>query len=149
MTSLQTRAYVAMSGTFGYELDPSKLTEAEKTEIRKEIAERNELAAFMIQADYVRLTDPFRDPVTAWGFVSKDRREGVFFAVATEIHGNMPVNYIRFEELLKNRQYVNEEDGKVYSSEVLRTIGLPLPRERGEYHSCRWHFVLDEKEVLS
>ncbi len=149
ITSLQTRAYVAMSGTFGYELDPSKLTEAEKSEIRKEIVQRNELAAFMIQADYVRLTDPFRDPVTAWGFVSKDRREGVFFAVVTEVHGNMPVNYVCFEELLKNRQYVNKEDGKTYSSEVLRTIGLPVPREQGEYHSYQWHFVLDEREALS
>ncbi|MEE8827278.1 MAG: GH36 C-terminal domain-containing protein [Eubacteriales bacterium] len=103
----------------------------------------------MIQADYVRLTDPFRDPVTAWGFVSKDRQEGVFFAVVTEVHGNMPVNYVCFEELLKNRQYVNKEDGKTYSSEVLRTIGLPVPREQGEYHSYQWHFVLAEREALS
>ena len=35
--SLSTRATVAMAGTFGYELDPAKLTEEEKAEVRTQI----------------------------------------------------------------------------------------------------------------
>ena len=39
ITPLHTRGVVAMSGTFGYELDLLKLTEEEKDEVRSQIGE--------------------------------------------------------------------------------------------------------------
>ena len=37
MTPIETRAITAMAGTFGYELDPKKLSEQEKEEVRQQI----------------------------------------------------------------------------------------------------------------
>jgi len=61
--SLKTRATVAMSGTFGYELDPTKLSEAELSEIRKEIGQFKELYELLENGDYYRLIPPTTIPV--------------------------------------------------------------------------------------
>lgn len=37
--SLHTRGIVAMAGTFGYELDPAKLSDKEREEIKEQIRE--------------------------------------------------------------------------------------------------------------
>ena len=38
VTSLHTRGVVAMAGTFGYELDPGKLSDREKEEVKEQVA---------------------------------------------------------------------------------------------------------------
>ena len=58
ITPLNTRATVAMSGTFGYELDVNKMTEDEKTIVKAQIREFKEYYDLIQYGDYYRLTDP-------------------------------------------------------------------------------------------
>ena len=90
-TPFATRGITAMAGTFGYELDPQKLSEEEKEEIKKQILEYRKYADLIQEGLYYRLTNPFTENVGAWACVSEDRTRVLFSAVAFLPHGNMPV----------------------------------------------------------
>ena len=79
ITPLATRAAVAFFGTFGYELDTTRLTESERVAVRDQVAfyrEHRELIQF---GRFVRLRGPFDGDgnETAWVVVSDDRRQAV------------------------------------------------------------------------
>ncbi|MGI6107223.1 MAG: alpha-galactosidase [Lachnospiraceae bacterium] len=140
ITPLMTRGITAMSGTFGYELDPAKLPAEEKDEIREQIRLRNRDAAVIFHGDYRRLTSPFEDPVTAWTFTSKDGARVIFNAVRTEQQFDATV-YVRFAGLTPGAVYRREEDGAEFPADALMEAGLPLPRPRTDYQAYQWHFT--------
>ena len=65
-TPLHTRGVVAMSGTFGYELNLMKLSEEEKQEIREQIAEYKSYAPIIQNGLYYRLSNPTTEEICAW-----------------------------------------------------------------------------------
>ena len=132
-TSLHTRGVVAMAGTFGYELDPGKLSEGEKEEIREQIRQFRKYAPLVCQGDYYRLSDPFRDACGAWMFVSEDKGKALFSAVMLEIHGNMPVQYVRLKGLKPEAVYEDAQSHRRYSGAALMNAGLPMPLKMEEY----------------
>lgn len=140
-TPIKTRGVVAMSGSFGYELDLGKLTSDEKEEIKRQINDFHRYADLIQNGDYYRLSNPFQDEVAAWEMVSEDKSECLLSAVMLEIHGNMPTNYIRLRELEYGCMYQDEESGKVYPSELLTEVGIPLPADNTSFQSFRMHFV--------
>jgi alpha-galactosidase len=142
ITPLATRSITAMAGTFGYEFDPAKLSDKEKEEIRQQISTRHRYESLLFFGDYLRLTSPYTDPVTAWMHAAKDRSEFLFCAVRTELHfGDEPRKYIRLHDLPKDAFYRRETDGAVFPAAALMETGLPLPPESGDYASWQWHFV--------
>ena len=72
-TPLATRANVAYFGTFGYELDPNRLGEAEKEEIRHQVDFMKEYREVIQFGTFYRLRSPFEGNETAWMVVDKDR----------------------------------------------------------------------------
>ena len=122
-----------MSGTFGYELNPEKLTEEEKEEIRGQVARRKQLAGLIHEGSYHRLTNPFDGECAAWAFVSKDRNEALLNVVNLEIHGNRPITYVRMRGLESGAMYRDEESGRIYPADALMQAGLPMPVPAGEY----------------
>ncbi|MFN8622383.1 MAG: alpha-galactosidase [Chloroflexota bacterium] len=76
---LSTRAAVAFSGAFGYELDPTRLTDEEKAEVRDQIAWFKERRALLQLGRFVRLRSPFEGDgnETAWMSVSDDGAHAV------------------------------------------------------------------------
>ena len=137
ITPLKTRGIVAMSGTFGYELNPEKLTAEDKEEIRKQIARRNDLAELIHNGSYYRLSDPFEGECAAWAFVSEDQEDALLNVVNLEIHGNRPVTYVRMRGLKPGALYRDEENGRVYPSDALMETGLPMPVPSGDYDSIQ------------
>lgn len=139
-TPLKTRGVVAMAGTFGYELDLKKLSEEEKKEIREQIADYRKYAPLIMNGLYYRLTNPYKEEVGAWEFVSEDGSEVLVNAVMQEIHGNMTVNYLRLKGLTSGRQYQEQNSGKIYDADALMEAGIPLPVEMGEYLAYQYYF---------
>ncbi len=133
--SLSTRGVVAMAGTFGYELNPEKLSAEEKEEIRAQIARYRKYENLICSGAYYRLSDPFADAYAAWAFVSPDREQVLLNVVMQEIHGNMTVNYVRLNGLDPNARYRDAETGACYYGSALMEAGLPMPVEMGEYRA--------------
>jgi alpha-galactosidase len=142
-TPLETRATVAMAGTFGYELDPMKLTDEEKEEIRGQIRSFREYYDLIQDGLYYRLTNPFVDLVyNAWEFVAPDGSEALVSVVATKIYANEAPIYIRFRGLLPDRFYLL--DGRRYLGGALMYAGFRMPEASQEYQSWNFHFVLEQ-----
>lgn len=143
-TPLHTRGVVAMSGTFGYELNLMKLFEEEKQEIREQIAEYKSYAPIIQNGLYYRLSDPTTEEICAWEFVHTDEKEQskvLLNVVMQVIHGNMTVNYVKLQGLEETAVYREEKSGKRYTGAALMYGGMPLPIEPGEYQAYQYCFV--------
>ena len=143
-TPLHTRGVVAMSGTFGYELNLMKLSEEEKQEIREQIAEYKSYAPIIQNGLYYRLSNPTTEEICAWEFVHTDEKEQskvLLNIVMQVIHGNMTVNYVKLQGLEETAIYREEKSGKRYTGAALMYGGMPLPIEPGEYQAYQYCFV--------
>lgn len=143
-TPLHTRGVVAMSGTFGYELNLMKLSEGEKQEIREQIAEYKSYAPIIQNGLYYRLSNPTTEEICAWEFVHTDEKEQskvLLNIVMQVIHGNMTVNYVKLQGLEETAVYREEKSGKRYTGAALMYGGMPLPIEPGEYQAYQYCFV--------
>ena len=126
-TGLATKAAVALCGTFGYELDPRKLTEEEKAEVRREVADYHKYYDLIHEGDFYRLTAPTEDPfVCDWEFVSPDKNEVLYTRVIMRQPENV-YQVARLRGLDPAKLYRDEETGRVCSGALLMHAGLPLP----------------------
>ncbi len=133
---LRTRATVAMAGTFGYELDPGKLSQAEKEEIRGQIRDYKDYYDLIQDGTYYRLTDPDGDEqYHGWEFASVDQDRALLCVVALRANPNGPAGVLRLKGLDPAGMY--EVEGKVYPGDVLMQGGCRLPFFSREYDSFR------------
>lgn len=134
-TPLSTRGVVAMSGTFGYELDLQKLSADEKEIIREQVKTYKEYAKLIADGRYYRLSDPSHSEVAAWEHISEDGAEVLLQAVLQEIHGNMTPVYIRPVGLQSGAVYEDVKTGREYSADILMSVGMLLDTKLDEYQS--------------
>ncbi|OMD77354.1 alpha-galactosidase [Paenibacillus odorifer] len=142
ITPLETRGHVAMSGNFGYELDLTKLTEAEREDIRKQVSEYKELRMLIQYGDFYRLLSPFEGNETAWMFVSADKKEAFTTYFQVLAGPNPPLRRLRLKGLDPAKSYKLEFNGGVYRGDELMHFGLTLPQLEGDFRSLL--FVLRE-----
>ena len=131
--SLHTRGVVAMAGTFGYELNPEKLTEEEKEEIRTQVRKYKSYAELIRSGKYYRLSNPLNDAYAAWLFVSESGERALLNVVMLEDHGNMPVSYVKLRGLKRDAVYEDVATGKCYCGSALMEAGIPMPVRQEEY----------------
>jgi len=137
---LETRGVVAQAGTFGYELDPAKLTEAEKKTVKEQIASFHRYEALIAGGDYYRLDESAGD-YTSWMFVSPDRGEVLVSIVATHVRANGPFPFVRLQGLDPDRIYTREDTGERLTGAALMYGGISLPQFAGDYPAVQIHFV--------
>jgi alpha-galactosidase len=79
LTPLETRAAVAFFGVFGYELDPTKLSDEDKAEVRAQVAFYKQWRDVLQRGRFHRLISPFEDDrdEAAWMSVADDARTAV------------------------------------------------------------------------
>ncbi|MEK3737820.1 alpha-galactosidase [Paenibacillus sp. FSL H7-0941] len=142
ITPLETRGHVAMSGNFGYELDLTKLTEAEREDIRKQVSEYKELRMLIQYGDFYRLLSPFEGNETAWMFVSADKKEAFATYFQVLAGPNPPLRRLRLKGLDPAKSYKLELNGGVYRGDELMHFGLTIPQLEGDFRSLL--FVLRE-----
>lgn len=138
MAPLSTRAVVAMSGTFGYELDPEEISVTERAQIKEQIADFKKYYNLTQYGDYYRLTDP--DAVScwhAWQFAAPDGSEALLCGVALRILPNGPGHWVKLKGLNPDSTYL--ANGKEYPGSVLMNAGLLLPAVNEEYASLCIH----------
>ncbi|HBA64243.1 MAG TPA: alpha-galactosidase, partial [Lachnospiraceae bacterium] len=101
-TPLDTRANVAYFGTFGYELDITKLPEEELKKMKVQIAFMKEHRELIQKGRFYRLKSPFEGNSSAWQVVSEDGTEALlaYFRVLQPAQGGFERIYLKgLEEL--------------------------------------------------
>ena len=125
--SVKTRGVVAMSGTFGYELDPrTELTDEEREVVLQQVADYHKYYDLIHFGDLYRLTAPTENPYLAdWQFVSPDKNEALFCRVIMRRPPNL-YQSVCLAGLDPDKIYVDEETGKAYSGALLMHGGIDL-----------------------
>lgn len=141
-TPFETRGHVAMSGNFGYELDLTKLTEEEKTNVKLQVEQYKQLRELIQFGDFYRLLSPFEGNETCWMFVSENKSEA--FAAYFKVLGepNAPLRRLKLKGLDPAKTYKLAANGQVYGGDELMHYGIQLEGIHGDYQSVL--FILTE-----
>lgn len=156
---LWTRAIVAMNGTFGYELDPNKLTDEEKEEIREQIACFKQHRNLIANGDYYRLNDPQESDFCAWQYADREGREALLGFARPHVRANCAPVRLRLFGLEENAVYRLDDfrcsypknkangpetdcmTGRTFTGAQLMYAGFVLPRLSGDCPAMLVHFV--------
>lgn len=144
VTPFETRGDVAMLGTFGYELDLTKLSPADKALVREQTAAFHRYNDIVREGDYYRLAS-FGQTGThdSWMVVGKDRKSALVFDVQVLAGANRRRRFLRLKGLNADACYrVNGADG--YAGDVLTGVGLRILPEPGDFRSKI--YLLEEME---
>ncbi len=126
--SIDTRAALAYFGTFGYELDPNKLTNEEQEAVRKQIAYYCRYGMVSAFGDFYRLTNPEEEKeYAAFMSVAEDQKEAVLSYIQLVSGANKGIIYLKLEGLLDEAMYEIQELGITCSGAALMYAGLPMP----------------------
>jgi alpha-galactosidase len=135
ITPLETRGNVSMSGNFGYELDLTKLTEAEKNDVKEQIAVYKQIRTLIQFGKLFRLLSPFDGNEAAWNFVSSDQTQAAVFYFKTL---SLPSDYnciLKFKGLNPGFLYELFGTGKTFMGDELMNIGMTMPVMEGDFRS--------------
>ena len=145
VTPINTRAVVAMAGTFGYELDLNLVSEEDKAAVRQQIRDFKRWQHLMQDGLYFRLTDGLDNrEEAAWMLTAKDRSEALLSIVTLDIHDNAPIRYIRLKGLDAEAVYRDTYSGQTCTGAALMYAGLPVPKHRGEYVAWQIHLLREQ-----
>ncbi|MCR4615376.1 MAG: alpha-galactosidase [Clostridiales bacterium] len=125
-TGYKTKGDVAMWGTFGYELDPRKLTPEDREIVKNHVASYHKYYDLIRGGDLYRLISPFENSrLAAWQIVAGDKSSFLFTMVCMLKKDNV-MTFVKFKGLDENARYKNEADGEIYSGAFLMNVGLNL-----------------------
>ena len=142
---LETKAVVAMCGTFGYELDATHLSRKEQKICKKQSDLFRKYYHITFRGDFYRLTNPFEPGnMTAWQHVTKDKKESLLSVVVTNLTCNGPQEYVRAKGLIPDAMYSVNGSKETRSGAALMNAGIPINREVPEYSAFQFYLVRED-----
>lgn len=127
VTPFRTRGQIALAGTFGYELDVTKLSKEERIQIPEQIAMYHRYHDLVRQGDYYRIASYAANGVyDCYMVVSKDKEEAIISFVHVMLHPGEFVHTIRCKGLHPDRNYEIEGEKRSYTGEELMYGGYRI-----------------------
>ncbi len=143
-TPFMTRAHVALAGTFGYELDITKISDEERMVISEQVALYHKYNDLVREGDYYRIASYRENGLyDCWMVVAKDKSEALVTYVQVLGKPNVHSRKIKLFGLDETADYRLDGTDKVYGGDLLMNAGLLIEKMRGDYMSRLYHFVLD------
>lgn len=143
-SSYETKRNVAMWGSFGYELDPAKISEEAREEIKTQIADYHKYYDLIHYGDLYRLINPWDDPYkVAWEFVSEDKSQAML-TVVIKFFREARNFFIKLRGLDPEKYYKCDHNGEIYSGALLMKAGLSMyhfPVGDGESYAIHFEEV--------
>ena len=143
-TPFMTRAHVALAGTFGYELDITKISEEERAMIPEQVSMYHKYNDLVREGDYYRVASYRENGLyDCWMVVAKDKSEALVTYVQVLGRPNVHSRKIKLLGLDVATDYRLDGTEKVYGGDLLMNAGMLIETMRGDYMSRLYHFVLD------
>ena len=147
-TPFETRANVAMNGTFGYELDVTQLSEQEKAQIPEQIQRYHSISHLLREGGLYRLGNPFAPAECAaqthagwdaWMYVSESKEEALLTFVQITAEANLRSRRIPLAGLDETAVYHYNIDHTDYrkTGAYLMQCGVLIPNLHGDMQSLQ------------
>lgn len=136
VTPFMTRGRVALAGTFGYELDVTRISREDRDMIPAQVEEYHRYHGLIADGDYYRIAS-YREngEYDCWGVVAKDKGAALFTYVQVLARPNCHSRRIRLSGLDPERRYTIAHSGKTYHGDTLMHAGIDIPEMRGDFQS--------------
>ena len=138
VTPFETRGHVALAGTFGYELDITKIPQADRDMIPQQVEMYHRYNDLVREGDYYRIAS-WREngDHDCWMVVSPDGSEALVTYVQVLRKANVHSRRIKLQGLESEASYRVED--KVYGGDLLMYAGLPIDHLWGDFKSMLIH----------
>ncbi|MDZ5712698.1 alpha-galactosidase [Jeotgalibacillus haloalkalitolerans] len=138
ITSLKTRGHVAMEANFGYELDVTKMTEAQLSMMSKQIESYKSIRSTVQFGDLYRLQNVHEHYCYATIRVRRDQSEAVFLYLHILNEANGAFKRVKLRGLDSSAFYYVDGLDHVYGGDELMNVGVPIPYPDGDFDSLLW-----------
>ncbi|GHV33054.1 alpha-galactosidase [Clostridia bacterium] len=140
VTPFETRGFVALAGTFGYELDVTKLSEADREMFPKQIEMFRKYSELVRTGDYYRIASYAENhEFDCWQVVSKDKTESLVTFIQVLGRPNVHSRRIRLKGLDGAKTYRIEivggegEDARELPGDAILNAGINVQNCRGDF----------------
>ena len=142
VTPFETRGYVALAGTFGYELDVTKIPEKDRKMIPEQVAMYHKYNDLVREGDYYRIAS-YRENhyFDCYGVVKKDKTEALFTFVQVLTRPNYHSRRILLQGLDPEKNYRIEGEEGVYTGDVLMKAGYLVQNLWGDFKARLIHLM--------
>lgn len=137
VTPFDTRFNVAFTGSFGYELDPTALSEDDQAAVLRTAEFYKKYADVAAYGKYYRLRSCFDGDSAAWCYVGRGDDVCIAEFVLTHVRVYPKYDRIRLKGLDANATYREVNSGEEYTGSQLMGYGLPVDLTL-EYTSKMW-----------
>jgi alpha-galactosidase len=137
-TNLDMRSSVAYFGTFGYELDITDLSLAEKNKISEQIEFFKGNRELIHNGDFYRLISPFDNNQAAWMVVSKNKDEALIGYYKVLNQPNPSYERLKLKGLDPDKQYIITQNGEERFGADLMNVGLMFSKNFTTRQSDFW-----------
>ena len=142
VTPFETRGHVALAGTFGYELDITKIPEEDRQMIPKQVAMYHKYNDLVRSGDYYRIASYQENHYfDCYEVVSKDKSEALVTFVQVINRPNYKSRRITLKGLDPQKNYCLEGEDTVYAGDTLMYAGILIRNPWGDFQSKLLHFV--------
>lgn len=142
VTPFETRGHVALAGTFGYELDVTRIPEEDRNMIPEQVAMYHKYNDLVREGDYYRIASYSENRYyDCYGVVKKDKTEALYTFVQVLSRPNYHSRRVFFKGLDPEKNYKIEGEDTVYTGDVLMKAGYLVQNLWGDYKSRLIHIV--------
>lgn len=153
-TPFETRGYVALAGTFGYELDVTRISEEDRKMIPEQVALYHKYNDLVREGDYYRIASAAENHLyDCWQVVSGDRKESLVTWVQVVCGPGRQSHMVRLKGLDENAVYRVEgaegtegETELLLSGDCLMYAGLRIPDRKGDFVGQMFHLIRTEED---
>ena len=151
VTPFETRGHVALAGTFGYELDVTKIPQSDVEMIPKQVKMYHKYNDLVREGDYYRIASYRENRLfDCYGVVAKDKSEALFTYVQVLNCPSSAARRICFKGLSPRQRYTLVTEGSlkdtlsetadgIYTGEYLMKVGIFVPGLWGDYKSVLFY----------
>lgn len=140
-TPFETRGYVALAGTFGYELDVTRIPEKDREMIPKQVEMYHKYNDLIRNGDYYRISNFSENgEFDAWEVVSKYKDEVLVTCIQVLGRPNYKSRRIKLKGLIEDRYYKNQITGEVITGGALMNAGVNLNNLHGDFSGLLLHY---------
>lgn len=138
----ETRGYVALAGTFGYELDVTRIPEEDRRQIPEQTAMYHKYNDLVREGDYYRIASYAENHYfDCWGVVSKDKAEALYTFIQVLNRPNYHSRRIRLKGLDPEKTYRIEGEESTYLGALLMKAGINIPNPEGDFRGRLIHLT--------